>query len=56
MINFFSTNKLIAKSQSCSNSSEYCIKQLLSITHEILTSFDNGLEVSSDFDPVWTRF
>lgn len=49
MFIFFSTNKLIAKNQYCSNPSEYCISQVLSINHEVLTSFDNGLEVKRVF-------
>ena len=47
MFNYFSVNKLIPKSQSGFQPSDSCINQLLSITHEIFTSFDNGLQVRS---------
>ena len=33
-----------------------CINQLLSITHEIFTSFDNGLEVTSVFVEISKAF
>ena len=36
----FSANKVISKNQSGSQPGDSCINQLLSITHEILTSFD----------------
>ena len=57
---YFSTNKLIFKNQSGFQPGNSCINQLLSITHEIFTSFDNGLElrsvfldISKAFDKVW---
>ena len=56
----FSANKLISKNQSGFQPGDSCINQLLSITHEIFTSFDNGSEVrsvsldmSKAFDKVW---
>ena len=56
----FSANKLISKNQSGFQPNDPCIYQLLSITHKISTSFDNGLEVrsvfldiSKAFDKVW---
>ena len=56
----FSANKLISKNQSGFQPNDPCINQLLSITHKISTSFDNGLEVrsvfldiSKAFDKVW---
>ena len=59
---YFSTNKLIFKNQSGFQPGNSCINQLLSITHEIFTSFDNGLEVrsvfldiSKAFDKVWHK-
>ena len=42
MFIYFSANKLTSKNQSGFQSSDSCINQLLSITHEIFTSFDNG--------------
>ena len=49
MFIYFSANKLISKNQSRFQLGDSCINQLLSITHEIFTSFDNGLEVRSVF-------
>ena len=45
----FSANKLISKNQSGFQPGHSCINQLLSITNEISTSFDNGLEVRGAF-------
>ena len=60
MFIYFSANKPISKNQSGFQLGDPCINQLLSITHEIFTSFDNGLEVrsvfldiSKAFDKVW---
>ena len=57
---FFIENKLISSSQSGFKQGDSCINQLLSITHEIYSSFDEGLEVrsvfldiSKAFDKVW---
>ena len=57
---YFSANKLISKNQSGFQPGDSCINQLLSITHEIFTSFDNGLgvrsvflDMSKAFDKVW---
>ena len=56
----FSENKLISSSQSGFKPGNSCINQLLSINHEIHSSFDEGLEVRSiffdipkTFDKVW---
>ena len=49
MLKYFSVNKLISKNQSGLQPGDSCINQLLSITREIFTSFDNGLEVRSVF-------
>ena len=60
MIRFFLDNKLISTNQSGFKPGDSCINQLLSITHEIYKSFDDGLEVrsvfldiSKAFDKVW---
>ena len=60
MFIYFSANKLISKNQSRFQLGDSCINQLLSITHEIFTSFDNGLgvrsvflDISKAFDKVW---
>ena len=59
MFQFFIENKL-SSSQSGFKPVDSCINQLLSITHEIYSSFDEGLEVrsvflniSKAFDKVW---
>ena len=43
------TNKLISDNQSGFKPSDSCVNQLLSITHEIYHSLDNGLEVRGVF-------
>ena len=60
MFEFFIENKLIPSSQSGFKPGDSCINQLLSITHEIYSSSDEGLEVrsvfldiSKAFDKVW---
>ena len=60
MFEFFIENKLISASQSGFKPGDSCINQLLSISHEIYSSFDEGLEVrsvfldiSKAFDKVW---
>ena len=60
MFEFFIENKLISSSQSGFKPGDSCINQLLSITHEIYSSFDEGLEVrivfldiAKAFDKVW---
>ena len=60
MFEFFVENKLISSSQSDFKPSDSYINQLLSITHEIYSSFGEGLEVrsvlldiSKAFDKVW---
>ena len=60
MFQFFIENKL-SSSQSGFKPVDSCINQLLSITHEVYSSFDEGLEVrsiffldiSKAFDKVW---
>ena len=60
MLKYFLDNNLIAPKQSGFRPGDPCISQLLSITHDIFTSFDNGLEVrgvfldiSKAFDKAW---
>ena len=60
MFHYFSVKKLISENQSAFQPGDSCINQLLSITHESFTPFDNGLEVrsvfldiSKAFDKVW---
>ena len=55
-------NNLISPNQSGFQPGDSCINQLLSITHEIYNSFDEGLEVrsvfldiSKAFDKVWHK-
>ena len=57
---YLTTSKLILDNHSGFKPSESCVNQLLSITHEIYHSLDNGLEVrgvfldiSKSFDKVW---
>ena len=59
-LNFFLENDLISQKESGFRPGDSCINQLLSINHEILISFDIGLEVrrlfldiSKAFDKVW---
>ena len=47
MFQFFVEKKLISSSQCDFKPGDYCINQLLSITHEIYSSFDECLEVRS---------
>ena len=49
MSEFFVENKLTSSSQSGFKPGDSCINQLLSITHEIYISFDEGLDVWSVF-------
>ena len=60
MFSSFLANNLLAPNQSGFKPGDSCINQLLSITHEIYSSFDDGLEVrsvfldiSKAFDKVW---
>ena len=59
---YFIENELISTNQSGFKPGDSCINQLLSITHEIYQSFDNGFEVrgvfldiSKAFDKVWFK-
>ena len=49
LFNFLLENNLISPSQSGFNPGDSSINQLLSITHKIYNSFDEGLEVRSVF-------
>ena len=60
MLKYFVDNNPISSKQSGFRPDDSCINQLLSITHDIFTSFDSGLEVrgvfldiSKTFDKVW---
>ena len=60
MFEFFIENDLISHHQSGFKPGDSCINQLLSITHEIHQSFDDGfdvrsvfLDISKAFDKVW---
>ena len=49
MYEYFIENELISSSQSGFKPGNSCINQLLSITHDIYQSFDNGFEVTGVF-------
>ena len=49
MFELFTKNHLISHSQSGFKPGDSCINQLLSITHEIYKSFDDGLDVRGVF-------
>ena len=49
MFGFFIENDLISQHQSGFKPGDSCINQLLSITHEIYQSFDEGFDVCSVF-------
>ena len=60
MLGVFLKNDLISQRQSGIKPGDSCINQLLSITHEIYQSFDEGFDVrsvlldtSKAFDQVW---
>ena len=57
MLIFFTENNLINSNQSGFRSGDSCVNQLLTITHDIYNSFDEGFEVfldiSNTFDKVW---
>ena len=56
MLIYFSANNLTSKNQSGFQTGDSCINQLLSFTHEIFRSFDNGLEGRSIFLDVSKAF
>ena len=60
MFEFFIQNNLITPNQSGFQTGDLCINQLISVTHEICKSFDDGyevggvfLDISKSFDRVW---
>ena len=60
LFNFLNQNDLISPAQSGFKPSNSCINQLLSITHEIYHSIDEGyeirgvfLDISKAFDKIW---
>ena len=62
MYEFFTENNLISPNQSGFKPGDSCINQILSMTHGIYKSFDDGLEVrgivldsSNAFDKVWHK-
>ena len=62
MFTFFTENNLISLNQLGFKPGDSCVNQLLSITHQIFKSFDNGHEVRSVFlnmskalDKVWHK-
>ena len=48
-LSFFPANNFLASNQSGFKPGDSCVNQLLSITHEIYSSFDDGFEVRSVF-------
>ena len=62
MYSFFIENDLISSNQSGFKQGDFCINQLLSITHDIYQSLDQGcevrdvfLDISKAFDKVWHK-
>ena len=49
MFPFFIKNGLISQNQSGFKPGDFCVNQLLSITHEIYKSFGDGFDVRSVF-------
>ena len=45
MFTYFIENNLIPKNQSGFKPSDSCVKQLLTITHEIFSNFDNNYKL-----------
>ena len=62
LFKFFTENNLVSLNQSGFKPGDYCVNQLLSITHQIFKSLDNDHEVrsvfldtSKAFDKVWDK-
>ena len=49
MLKYFLGKNLIPQKQSGVRAVESCVNQFLSITHDVFTSFDDGLEVRGLF-------
>ena len=56
MFEFFTKNHLISHSQSGFKPGDSCINLLLSVTHEIYKSFDDGLDVCGVFLDIYKAF
>ena len=56
MLGIFLKNDLMSQHQSGIKPGDSCINQLLSITHEIYQSFDEGFDVRSVFIDISTAF
>ena len=56
MLGIFLKNDLMSQHQSGIKPGDSCINQLLSITHEIYQSFDEGFDVRSVFIDIFTAF
>ena len=56
LLEFFIENNLISSNQAGFKPSDSCINQLLSITHEIYKSFDEGCEVRGVFLNISSAF
>ena len=62
MLNFFAENNRISRHQSVFKPGDSCINQLISITHELYKSFDDGpevrgifLDISKVFGKIWHK-
>ena len=62
LLEYFQENKFLSDNQSGFRSGDFCISQLIAITHEIYTAFDCNpsletrgvfLDISKAFDKVW---
>ena len=56
MLKYFLDNNPVSPKQSRFRPGDWCVNQLLSVTHYIFTFFDNGLEVSGIFLDISTAF
>ena len=56
MFKFFTENDLISSNQSGFTPGDFCVNQLVSVTHEIYKSFDEGHEVSGVFRDISKAF
>ena len=56
MLKYFLDNNLISLTQCEFRPGDSCENQLLSITHDIFTSIDNGLEIRGVFLDIYKDF
>ena len=56
LFEYFIENDLFSQNQSGLKPGDSCINQLISITHEIYQSFDDGLEVKGVFLDIYKAF